>query len=75
MKLKTSWRYKFVHCLEAALLIIGAFVANDILTIYYEGQDKQPGDYEKYKLYHVIFIFLFDMFILITFEAFFKESP
>ena len=75
MKLKTTWKYKAIHCMEAALLIMGAFISNDILTFYQERQHKQTGDYEKYKLYHAIFIFLFDMFILVTFEAFFRESP
>jgi len=75
MKLKTTWKYKFVHCLEAASLIVGAFIANDIIKLYYESQNKHAGNYAKYKLYHAIFVFMFDMIILITFETLFRESP
>jgi uncharacterized membrane protein YgdD (TMEM256/DUF423 family) len=75
MKFVTKWKYKAVHCLEAACLIIGAFLANDILKFYYESENTTVENYAKYKLYHAIFIFVFDMIILIAFEIVFRESP
>lgn len=73
MKLKTKWKYKFVHSMEAALLIVAAFIANDILTIFHKSEGEES--YHKYKLYHIIFIFIFDLLILVLLEIFFNESP
>jgi hypothetical protein len=64
-----------VHCLEAACLIVGAFLANDILNLYYKSEHEDVETYTKHKLYHALFIFVFDMIILVAFETIFRESP
>ena len=66
----------FLHALRSALVILGGFIAYEILLelekIWNKDYPNKQHNYTKAKLYKLIIIFLIDLFILYTFLFTFK---
>jgi hypothetical protein len=66
----------FLHALRSALVILGGFIAYEILLelekIWNKEYPNKQHNYIKAKLYKLIIIFLIDLFILYTFLFTFK---